>query len=94
MLSVKSLATCFGAIEQTVSFHPTLMGSASVSPVHRTPSFTLPLQGPGGLPNQLVKCVIKREYDSAHPKAVKYTLRLGDRVGQSTFMMTALQASR
>ena len=37
---------------------------------------------------------MKREYDSTRPRAVKYTLRLGDRAGQSTFMMTALQVSR
>ena len=52
------------------------------------------LQSPQALPHQLVKCVMKREYDSTRPRAVKYTLRLGDRVGNSTFMMTALQVSR
>ena len=77
-----------------MSFHVTLIWSASVNPGHQTPSCTLPLQAPEGLPNQLVKCVMKREYNSARPKAIKYTLRLGDRVGHSTFMMTALQVSR
>ena len=52
------------------------------------------MQGPEGLPSQLVKCVMKREYDLTRPKAVKYTLRLGDRIGQSSYMMTALQVSR
>ena len=68
--------------------------SPSISPVHQPPSSSFPMQGPEGLPSQLVKCVMKREYDSTRPKAVKYTLRLGDRIGQSTFMMTALQVSR
>ena len=80
--------------EQIVRFHLTLMCCSSVSLGHQTLSFALPLQGPEGLPNQLVKCVMKREYDSTRPKAVKYSLRLGDRIGQSTFMMTALQVSR
>lgn len=49
---------------------------------------------PATLPAQLTKCDVRREYDSTRPKAVKYTLRLSDRSGSSTFMMTALQVSR
>ena len=52
------------------------------------------MQSPETVHKQLVKCVMKREYDSARSKAVKYTLRLGDRMGNSTFLMTALQVSR
>ena len=61
---------------------------------HRSQEHAHMLQSPKALPSQLVKCVMKRENDSTRPKAVKYTLRMGDRVGSSTFMMTALQASR
>ena len=43
---------------------------------------------------QLVKCVMKREYDSSSKKSVKYTLRQGDRLSNSSFLMTALQSSR
>ena len=62
--------------------------------MHKTYRVATCLQSPQALPHQLVKCVMKREYDSTRPRAVKYTLRLGDRVGNSTFMMTALQVSR
>lgn len=52
------------------------------------------MQSPETEPNQLVKCVMKREYDSSQKRAVKYTLKLGDRLSNSTFLMTALQVSR
>ncbi|KAL0018930.1 hypothetical protein WJX79_001773 [Trebouxia sp. C0005] len=44
--------------------------------------------------SHLVKCVMKRESAPARPKAVKYTLRLGDKMSNSAFMMAALQGSR
>ncbi len=52
------------------------------------------MQSPENVSNHLVKCVMKRESASTRPKAVKYTLRLGDKMSNSTFMMAALQGSR
>lgn len=52
------------------------------------------MQSPENVSNHLVKCVMKRECASARPKAVKYTLRLGDKMSNSTFLMAALQGSR
>lgn len=52
------------------------------------------MQSPENVSNHLVKCVMKRESASTRPKTVKYTLRLGDRMSNSTFMMVALQGSR
>lgn len=49
---------------------------------------------PENVSNHLVKCVMKRECASTRPKAVKYTLRLGDKMSNSTFLMAALQGSR
>lgn len=52
------------------------------------------MQSPETEHNQLVKCVMKREYNSSQKRAIKYTLKLGDRLSNSTFLMTALQVSR
>ena len=41
-----------------------------------------------------MKCVMKREYNANQPGAVKYTLRLGDKLHNSVFLMAALQTSR
>lgn len=60
--------------------HPVQLLELSPAPVHSCA--------------QLVKCVMKREYDSSQKKSVRYTLRQGDRLSSSTFLMTALQASR
>ena len=52
------------------------------------------MQSPVAISSQLLKCVMKREHSSAQTKAIKYTLSLGDKVANSTFLMTALQSSR
>lgn len=52
------------------------------------------MQSHENVSSHLVKCVMKRESAPARPKAVKYTLRLGDKMSNSAFMMAALQGSR